>query len=85
MMMISREELPQTIIFTWMVKVEQSLGCPDLLRLFEVPVEAVLADVDHMPLHVLLVHRHARAQFQRVDGVHATSLSLLVIRVDDTL
>ena len=40
-----------------MVKVEQSLCCPDLLRLFEVPVEAVLADVDHVPLHVLLVHR----------------------------
>ena len=40
-----------------MVKVEQSLGCPDLLGLFEVPVEAVLADVDHVPLHVLLVHR----------------------------
>ena len=39
-----------------MVKVEQSLCCPDLLRLPELPVEAVLADVDHVSLHVLLVH-----------------------------
>ena len=40
-----------------MVKVEQTLCCPDLLRLPELPVEAVLADVHHVSLHVLLVHR----------------------------
>ena len=39
-----------------MIKVEQALGGPDLLPLPELPVEAVLADMHHVPLHVFSVH-----------------------------